>query len=552
MKELARQLADTSDEFDDVTALLERWNGSPENVAEDIFRVQNPDTGKIEPVQLFDPYQPQFLHAFFYGDATTINVFKGRRIGISFIACVAILIDAMTHPDGFYAIVSRSKSQAKDRIDDIYDLIENARVDFQLKTDNRDEIEFWNGATIRAFSGSPDTSRGADAARVVFVDEMAFLDNQEQTMRAFRPFVALGDSVMMQVSTPKTTNDVFLNTHHRGSPSGENGVISIKQPSFKNADEINPEVSLFEQDVEPVRSDMNLQAIEDERAEDPRGFAQEYLCEPISERYRFFDEESVHTAAQRGTGDYAWGKYTNPQYNGVMVMGVDLAKKHDDTAIAVVEHHNDKRLLRYHETVDDLTLREAGIQGADSSNSDHIARRIKQLYDQLYVDYIIYDETGAGPFFDSDLRQYIGRGVNAFNFTDKDAVAEMMRNLNYGLHNNLVTLTEDKQLTDQICAIVKDQSEYQKPKFSGKEHSPDGKDDLAMALALASYPPTLDTTGKPQVKQRENVTRPDKQTEPVVDDNRFTGLKVTSNSGSRNSRERTHKRRHRRPSRRSR
>lgn len=505
MEELAKRLdADTD-------ALLDRWEKRPDYVIEDIFQVRDLETKEVSDLELTS-YQRQFVHAVWYGDASTVNVLKGRRTGYSFISCAVILLKAMTTPHGFFAITGPSKSQAKDRIEDIYDLIDWARVDFNLEIDNRDEIQFPNGATIMAFSGNPDTSRGADSADILFIDEMDFLEDQEESMRAFSPFVALGDATTIEISTPKLENGLFMQDQKEGSPRGDNGIIAIEQAAFENPDGIDPERSLYAQDVEPAMPYLSIEKAERDRARDPNGFRQEYLCKPVEDEYRFLDEEPVDSAIQRGRKDsYLYGPSVGTAVEGKKVMAVDIAGGgKDDTAIAIVEHRGSKRYLRYIEAVNDSTLRSAGIEPANARNPSAIAQRIHQLYRANNVDQIVTDATNIGEGFDSEIRETIGRGVNSFNFSDREAVAEMWGDLNYGLHNGQVTLVDEDELREQLLAIVKDKTNKgSTPRFSGKDHSPSGKDDLAIAFALAAYPPNIETSDKRLQKKEEVESEPE-------------------------------------------
>lgn len=489
----------------DADALLERWDGAPEKFAEDVFRVRNLETNEIEDLSLFYPYQPQLMHAYFYADAKIINVYKGRRIGVSFIFGLCTLMDAMFTPGAFFPVVSKTKSQAESRLGDIYTLIEQAKVDIPLETDNKGEIELWNGSKIVAYTGEPDGSRGDDSAKSVFVDEMAFLDDQEETMRAFMPFISLGDAQMLQVSTPKVSNDLFLSNHEDGSATGADGILSVKQPTFSNAGDIDPEVSLFEQEVKPVRPDLNIGTVETERAQDPQGFAQEYLCRPISDEYRFFSMDTIKAAQERGAAqDYAYGPTVGPVEGGTMIMGVDIGLDSDDTAISVFEHVAGSRKLRFHTLLDRTDLRALGVYPEEPANPSAVAEYIYKLGQNLDVKYCVLDKTGPGEGFQREVEQRFGRGAHGFNFSDTESVAEMMGDFNYGLHNNLISLHPDGTITDQLASIVKKQDEdYQHAKFSGKEHAPDGKDDLAMSLVLGAYPPMLDADRSHEAHQRD-------------------------------------------------
>ena len=499
MKEVAQRLdADTD-------ALLDRWEGRPDRVIEDIFRVRDLESKDVEPLELTS-YQKQLVHALWYGNASTINVLKGRRTGYSFISCAALLLKGLVQPHSFFAITGPSKSQAKDRIEDIYDLIEWSKLDFDLEIDNRDEIELSNGATYMAFAGNPDTSRGADSADVLFIDEMDFLEDQEESMRAFSPFVALGDAKTLEISTPKLENGLFMQDQEAGSPEGENGIISIEQPAFKNADEINVKRSLFAQDVEPSMPYLNIEKAERDRARDPEGFRQEYLCEPVENQYRFLDERTVKGSIEAlSDSDYEYGPTVGAPEGGNLVMAVDIAGGgKDDTAIVMIEHVGQKRYLRYHEVVTDSRLNDVGISPANARNPSAIAQRIQQLYRANGVDRVVTDATNIGEGFDSEIRETIGRGVNSFNFSDRKAVAEMWGDVNYGFHNNQITLVDDDKIRDQLLAIVKDKTtKGSVARFSGKDTAPEGKDDLAIAFALAAYPPNISTESKSLTQEKD-------------------------------------------------
>jgi hypothetical protein len=350
---------------------------------------------------------------------------------------------------------------------------------------------------------------------------MAFLEDQEAVMRAFMPFIALGDrGQMLQVSTPNQANDLFLKNHRRGSPSGKNGIISIKQPTFENPGTIDVNKSLFDQDVTPVRPDLSIQAVETERLQDPKGFAQEYLCQPIAEEYRFFSTEKIQDGIDRSQDEeYVFGPRWTPRHDSIVVMGVDIGVSSDDTVASVWEHTGELRNLRYLEVITDQKLAQNGINPPERRNPSSIATRIGQIHSNFGVDYVVLDKTGPGEGFQSEIDRAIGRGAHGFNFSDKDAVKEMMENFNYGLHKDLITLLPNDRIKDELSAVVKKKShEYQKPKFSGKDHSDTGKDDVAFSLALGAYPPGIDTSSSKQLHKQG--------------DKRFTGDPSSSASGA--------------------
>lgn len=487
----------------DPDVVRERWSGNPANIAEDLFQVFDIDSGNPRPLTLYKPSQTKVLNAFFYSDARTLSLYKGRRIGYSFIVCVAFLLDGMINPNSFYPVVGIKEEGAQGRIKDISNLVANAKVDIPLEKDNDGDIILWNGSHFKAYSGAPDSSRGDKSAKAVLLDEKAFYEDQETVSRAYRAFLALGTGrKMVEVSTPNTKNDQFMRTNRDGTPDGSNGTLSIKQPSFHNADDIDPEISLYEQETYLVNPEMDLATVEDERGKDPEGFAQEYLCKPIDDSYAFFDDESIRRAMERNG--------SIPR-EGQTVMGVDIGISSDDTVITVFRHHGEYRFQMLHEVVTNGVLQDSGITNPDRGNANHIAHRLGQVRTQYDVDTVVLDRTGPGETFQRIVERKLGRSIRGFNFSAKDKVEDMMGDLNNALRNDHVQLVDDDRLYAELTAIIKTKrKESSKPDFSGKDTSETGKDDTAWAVALGAFPPGMAV----QAGNRPSSTQYDEDTEP--------------------------------------
>lgn len=502
-EEALQQFADQLDADSD--EILERWQGRPDLILDDLFRVRDLDTGELRDLELFD-VQRKFVHAYFYGDADTLNAYKGRRIGYSFVAVACFLLEGMFYPESFYPLVSRTLSQAKDRINDIEQLIDEAKVEIPTEKTNTDEIELWNGTRFMAYSADSDTSRGGDSARAVLMDEMAFIEKEEEAYEAFGAFLALGSNrKMVEISTPNTRNDLFMQEHRAGSPDGENGIISIKQPTFKNADEIDIYESLYDQELEPARPEINIGTLETQRKSDPEGFAQEYLCRPIADEYGFFNEDKIAVAQEKSLGsDYETGLGAHKPHGAKRVMGVDIGISRDDTVISVTDHLRDQRAQRVVIVADDDWLLTAGVRDPDRGNANHIAELINYVFVQMDVDLVIMDRGGVGQTFDRIIERKIGRSYVGFDFSDKEAVADMMGDMNIALHDEDITLVDNDRLLDELGSIVKEKRDsYAKPKFSGKDHSESGKDDMAIATVLSAFPPSESTSTQVAPTQKE-------------------------------------------------
>jgi hypothetical protein len=508
----------------DPEKVMDRWQGRPDLIIDDLFRIQDQDTGKVRDLELFD-VQRKLVHGYFYSDAGTVNAYKGRRIGYSFAVVACFLLESLFYPDSFYPVVSRSWSQAKNRISDIQDLIDNAKIEIPTKKENADYIELWNGSSFQAYSADADTSRGDDSARAVLLDEMAFIENQKETMRAFDAFLALGENrKMVEVSTPNTKNDLFMQEHKRGSEDGDGSVLAIKQPTFDNAEEIDVHKPLTDQHVEPVRPEINVERLESNRMADPEGFGQEYLCRPVVDEYRFFDEATIEEAQARGAEDkYQIGLDAVKPNGARRVLGVDIGISEDDTVLSVMDHINGRREQKALIVADDDVLREAGVANPDRANANHIATLIAYVHQNMDVDLVILDKGGPGETFERIVERKLGRGVVGFNFSDKEAVSDMMGDTNICLREGQMALVPDDRLFDELGSIVKEKRDhYAKPKFSGKEQSETGKDDTAMATVLSAFPPnnTAEPATSPAARERASVSPTEPEThEPKEDGN---------------------------------
>jgi len=517
----------------DPDAVMDRWQGRPDYVMEDLFRIDDQDSGEIRDLELFD-VQRKLIHAYFYSDAGTINAYKGRRIGYSFAVVASLLLEGMFYKNSFYPLVSRSWSQAKNRIEDIERLIKRAKVDIPTKKLNSDYIELWNGTSFMAYSADADTSRGDDSARAVLLDEMAFIENQKETMRAFDAFLALGENrKMVEVSTPNTKNDLFMQEHRRGSPDGTGGVVSIKQPTFLNAEDIDVNQPLTEQKVVPARPEINVDRLEGNRMADPEGFGQEYLCRPVVDEYRFFSEDSVVRSMEASEEvDYRSGLGVS---NGaeLRVIGVDIGISHDDTVMQIFDHIDDSRYHRFQEVIDNDVLAESGYQNPDRGNASQVCTRIAQVYRQTNADLVVLDRTGPGETFDRELTSKIGRDCVGFNFSDKTSVEEMMGDFNNALRNDRVTLLRSDRLKDELTSIIKEKKEdWSTPKFSGKDNSQTGKDDSAMAAALAAFPPKFNVTPGRKADQKSRPSPSTPRTDQSENDTTVEARQSADNKSS--------------------
>jgi len=251
---------------------------------------------------------------------------------------------------------------------------------------------------------------------------------------------------------------------------------------------------------------MNIGQVEEERAGDPEGFAQEYLCRPIVDAYRFFSVDSIEDSMDRGEkARYLTGLGT-PNSCDLRVLGVDIGISHDDTVIQVFDHLEDRRLHRHMEIIDNDTLSHEGFANPDRGNAHQVVTRIATVFNEMDADLVVLDRTGPGETFDRQLTDKLGRAVIGFNFSDKSTVEEMMGDMNNALRNENVTLIPDERFKDELSSIIKEKKEdWSTPKFSGKDNSETGKDDTAMAAVLGAFPPGYAVSPGREADQRDTA-----------------------------------------------
>jgi hypothetical protein len=159
---------------------------------------------------------------------------------------------------------------------------------------------------------------------------------------------------------------------------------------------------------------------------------------------------------------------------------------------------------------DEDWLARAGVREPDRANANHIAELIAFVKREMDADLVIMDKGGAGETFQRITERKLGRGVIPFDFSAKDDVSDMFGDTNIALHEGDISLVDDERLFDEMAAIVKEKrDEYARPKFSGKDNSESGKDDVAMATVLSAFPPNVksDAAQSPSRKEEPLVER---------------------------------------------
>ncbi len=145
-----------------------------------------------------------------------IIVLKSRRIGASWTVCAYVLWLCIFHPDITCMLLSRKESLAKGLLKRIKFMLVNLPRWMQPKVgvNTLTELSFVFStdeetaeSNIMSLTTTDESGRGEDAA-LVFVDELAFIPNGDETWAAVGP-TAAGGGQRVCVSTPNGTGGMF-------------------------------------------------------------------------------------------------------------------------------------------------------------------------------------------------------------------------------------------------------------------------------------------------------------------------------------------------------
>lgn len=203
--------------------------------------VEHPTRGKI-PFRLY-PFQEDTLRQF---NKHRFNiVLKSRQMGISTL-CAGHALHNMLFKEGFkILIVATTQDVAKNlvmKVKVMYDSLPSfLKQHCKIIDNNKLELSFDNGSSIKAVSSSPDAARSA-ALSLLIVDEAAFIEKFELVWTAAQMTLATGGDAIV-LSTPNGMG----NQYHKMWVQAEEG---IAEPGL---DKFNP--ILLKWDLHPDRDE---------------------------------------------------------------------------------------------------------------------------------------------------------------------------------------------------------------------------------------------------------------------------------------------------------
>ena len=473
-----------------VEELAQRWM-YPFNMVTDIFQYRN-SSGVMVPYQPYQ-YSIDFLNAGFFHMDKDRCVLKSRQIGFSTTAEIEAIITAMTFDEQEVSFISNQFSNSKKLIDGVARIIRDAKypLPFSKRDIQKQRIKCTNGSSIVPYSSNPSSIRSDSSIRV-YLDEFAFVKEQEETMDAVEPKLSRGGQITM-MSTPLRQDDLFMTTYN-DMRAGKLDGIPFFCPLFEEG-KVDITMPLTAQTLNPICPDIDLSRVESIRSKSINRFLQEYMCQPVDEINSYYPYDMILDCAKYEP------TYIRNEPDTMVIMGLDHALVHDETSFVINQLTNGVNKIVWVETTTD-------------DYYDQL-KRCEHLFSQYNVNKIRVDATGEmGVQVERDLRKKFGYCVEGVKYTNTNK-GEMAMRLKYLMQNTSrglkpsIHIPDDPELISQIHGIQVEVTDSGITKYSGKQGG--GLDDMVNALWLSLPPeiidhmksaPVIKTDGAPQMRDK--------------------------------------------------
>jgi len=433
-------------EYAEVVTFLER-----------LTKITDPTVEQLVDWKL-DSYQRKVLR-----DKSRFKIInKSRKTGISTTLSGGALHTVMTEPNVDIAIISTAERIAWEMMDKIKSIASTLPQQLSPRYDiNRNErFALPNKSRILSLPASPDTVRGLGLkgkTYVIFDEFAAAIAHEPELWDVARGFMVLGGGMIIN-STPLGKIGKFyeitepLQAHYRG-------LRELKKDNIWSYHEI-PWYRCSRLKEEIIRKDV-----------DDLNFRREYNCEFLDEGISFFPYELIYP---RATVKTCHNSYISEH---IILMGVDFAKKEDETAIVVFEKKGRKFRQIFAVT----------LAGMPYDEQERVIIGLDKAFSPTYIK---VDQTGPGETMYDNLMSKLG-GSKVWGYMLTNEIKEkMMMNLRILFERNLIEIfAEELQIgakqINQLHGIERTSTESGlHSKYSGKET---GKDDLAIAMAICLH-----------------------------------------------------------------
>ena len=407
-------------------------------------------------------YQEQFIRLFETNQFTAAR--WCRQSGKTFTISALLLWYATTHPETAIGIVGPSWRQTKRILQKIATLSQKLPKDTALKL-QRTQIIFANQSTIEAFPNNPETIRGP-TLHVVYADEFNFVVNDQELYDAILYTLGTTNGKFVCSSTPWHSDSIFFKIfNHKDFSDFKTLHVPVERATEPNG---------------PLKPGI-IQKIKTQMGDDPSRWRREMEAEWAEDDDVWLSQSliasCIGTEKACGTQLQLYGCDENQ--TGEFYAGLDLAQTKDYSVLAVIEHLNDKLVLRHLKIFGYPTLY-ATVLGY-----------IKTLQDRWGgFEKIRVDTTREGPSIISDMENAgidNAEGV-CFSVPRKSEMASLLKQrmanhqLYYPLHS------WERPYQGEICnELCIERYLLRKDATIGYYHPMGTHDDVFWSIALAVY-----------------------------------------------------------------
>ena len=303
--------------------------------------VEHPTKGKI-PFRLYD-FQEDTVRQF---NKNRFNiVLKSRQMGISTL-CAGYSLYNMIFKEGYKVLViATTQDVAKNLVTKVkvmYDSLPSfMKQHFKVIDNNKLELSFSNGSSIKAVSSSPDAARSS-ALSLLIVDEAAFIEKFDQVWTSAQMTLATGGNAIV-LSTPNGMGNQF----HKMWVSADSGIVE------EGLERFNPIILRW--DLHPDRDEKWRKQQDDLLG--PRMASQECDCSYVSSGHTviegevlqwYLDNTVQEPIEKRGLGGEYW-IWQYPDYaNSYMVLAdVSRGDSSDFSAFHVIKTDTLEQVAEY-------------------------------------------------------------------------------------------------------------------------------------------------------------------------------------------------------------
>jgi phage FluMu gp28-like protein len=432
----------------------------PATFLERLTRITDPTIEQLVPWKI-DPYQRKLIRD--QSRFKAIN--KSRKTGISTLLSGWAFQTVLIESNVDIAIVSTAERIAWEIMDKIKSIAGTlpSQLSPTYEVNRNEKFMMPNKSRILSLPASAPTIRGLGLKGKTYVlfDEFASaVAKDPELWDVARGFMVLGGGMIIN-STPLGKMGKFyeicspLQAYHRGIRNDlpKNNLWSYHEIPWYFCPRLKEET---------IREDM-----------DDISFRREFCCEFIDEGISFFPFDLIYPKATIKTMHDSY----NPTSDSIILMGIDFAKKEDETAIVIFEKKGKKCKQLFAQT----------LAGTPYNEQERLIVGLDKAFNPTYIK---VDQTGPGESMYDNLAAKLSPSKVWGYVLTSEIKEKMMVNLRIMFERNLIEiLSEDliigaKQL-NQLHSIERTSTETGvHARYSGKET---GKDDLAIALAICLY-----------------------------------------------------------------